>query len=163
MKTRQVVIVLGSESDLALFKESAVQEILDKTKISYEVSIISADRHHKKLRSYCLRKLKEGTSVFIGAAGMLPVLPGSIASIIEFKRPVFCIPLDKDTAKAMALKPSGAPVPVAGIGKAGLDNAALSACQILSLKDEKTYMVFQETLMAIRKKKPAKVGIIKSK
>jgi len=163
----EVAIILGSESDLTVFKESKMTEILDMTGISYEVSIISADRNDHELREYCgytflNRDYKQSTKVFIGAAGMLPVLPGSIASIIGFYRPVLCVPLDKDTAKAMTLKPAGAPVPVAGIGKAGLYNAAIIASQIIALCKPKLNKKLFEVLKSIKEKKPAKIGIITS-
>jgi 5-(carboxyamino)imidazole ribonucleotide mutase len=163
MKAPQVVIILGSESDEKIFGESKMLEVLDMTGISYEVSVISADRREEELRKYCLKMLESDVKVFIGAAGALPALPGNIAAIIKFQRPVLCVPLEKDVAKAMTLKPAGAPVPVAGIGKAGLYNAAMIACQIIAIDYFEVYERFKKTLEIIKERKPAKIGIIRSK
>lgn len=138
-----VAIIVGSENDLNLVQESGMLGILDRCGVGWELSIISAHRHPKVLSLYCSEAIKRRVKVFIGIAGMAAHLAGAIAANIEYHLPVIGVPLPSaefpntlDALLSMVRMPSGCPVAVPGIGKAGLKNATILACQTLSLVDE---------------------------
>lgn len=115
----QVVIILGSESDQKIVKESQMVDLFEAVGISYEVAIISAHRNLQELTNYCVKTQEEGAQVYIGVAGMAAALPGAIASHIRW-RPVIGVPLSSDILQgldallSMVRMPSGIPVAVPG-------------------------------------------------
>ena len=150
----QVVIILGSRSDLTKLEESNALNILREVGISYKVSILSAHRNPVDLMSYSQRKDREGTLVFIGAASMNAALPGVIAAHIPHK-PVIGVPLASegfpnalDATLAMTRMPPGKPVLVCP----GFQNAAISACQIIGLFDQTVSKKLQVYLTENQKK-----------
>ncbi len=162
----QVVIILGSESDLGIVKESKMLEVLDEIGVSWELSIISAHRNSEELQNYCMEKYKypcrgradkdKDAEVFIGVAGMAAALPGVIASHVRCC-PVIGVPLVSsdipsglDALYSMVRMPAGVPVAVPGIGKPGLYNAALLACQIIALNSKKPEKICGALLMICR-------------
>lgn len=131
----QIVVILGSKRDLEPLENAGFFHVLEKVRVSYTVSIISAHRNPINLQSYCEVKYREGTLVFVGVAGMAAALPGAIASYV-CKRPVIGVPLPSsrfpdatDARLAMTQMPPGVPVAVCE----GPYNAAIFACQILAL------------------------------
>lgn len=158
---RDVIVILGSESDRKPFEESGALNVLREVGVEYEVSIFSADRHDDELKDYCQTKLKNGTCCFIGAAGLAPVLPGRIAGIVRNLCPVIGVALTPEGQYTITGKPKGTVVLTTGIGKEGLYNAALAACQIIAQfdttvnEDLRNYLSFQ--------KKPSKRSIFSSR
>ena len=143
---RDVAIILGSESDLGALKKSKMTEILDKVGMGWTVSILSAHRHAEALRISCEKKSREGTRVFIGAAGMSAALPGAISAILGGRSPVLGVALTSSNARhteasesAQTCMPPGRPVLFCGYDGAGFKNAALAACQILAISDQALY------------------------
>ncbi len=143
MPPPRVVIILGSASDVELARESKFAEVFGALIIPYEVSVVSAHRNLTALIEYCRRMASNGTCVFIAAAGLAAALPGTIAAaLLGFSVPVIGVPLPGgflgglDATLAILQMPSGVPVALAGsIGKAGLCNAALIACQMMAIAD----------------------------
>ncbi len=137
----KVGIYLGSDSDKDLFEASQAQEILKYMGIPASSSIASADRNPIKLNEHCKDAVDNGVGIFIAAAGLAAVLPSIIAVNTARLFPVIAVPLPGGTALGESaslltslMKPSGAPIPVTGaFGKAGFDNAALLAAQIIGL------------------------------
>lgn len=139
-RTVLVAIILGSESDRAIFDESKMAEILGWFEVSYEGSYISAHRNLLELEAYCEDVVRRGAQLFIAAASMAAALPGTITAILAAKRiirPVIGVPLPTpefpdahDATLSMLRMPPGMPVATCGIGKAGFRNAAVLASDI---------------------------------
>lgn len=158
----QVVVILGSRSDLKRFEESGFCLVLDEIAVTYEVSIISAHRNPDELTEYCRNRELGGALVFVGIAGMAAALPGAIAALV-ITRPVIGVPLPSegfpdgmDALLAMYRMPPGKPVAVCSLA-----NAALLACQMVALSDREvrdnltTYLVEHE--------RDPEIGILSSK
>src|SRR3989338_7102250 len=128
-----VLILLGSESDMAIAKKAA--DALKELGISPEIKVASAHRTPDLLD----KTIKESdASVFIGIAGLSAALPGVIAS--KTAKPVIGVPvnvkLDGLDALLSAMQvPPGVPVATVGIDNG--KNAGLLAARILALGDKK--------------------------
>jgi phosphoribosylaminoimidazole carboxylase PurE protein len=153
----EVIVILGSDSDLPVLAEMKIREIFDEIRVSHEVSIISADRHPEELRKYCLQKREDGAACFIGVAGLAPVLPGSIAAILENAVPVIGVALEEKGLYTIIGKPKGTVVLTTGVGKTALYNAALAACQIVGQKDRAVAEKLRDFMA--RHKKPAQINV----
>lgn len=131
-----VGIVMGSDSDLEVMKEAA--KVLESFEINYEMRIISAHRTPKVAHEYSLSAEERGLEVIIAGAGGAAHLAGVIASLTSL--PVIGVPMETklsgglDSLLSMVQMPSGVPVGVMSIGKAGAKNAAIFALQILGVK-----------------------------
>jgi len=147
-----VQIILGSKNDRTVVDESGMLDILQKLVVPWSISYISAHRHAGELLDYCREVIKNGAKVFITAAGMMPALPGVVASATKAETPVIGVVLDsptisgKDTIATAVSMPKGTPVLFAGIGKYGLANAAIAAAQILAVDNPP----LRERLLAFR-------------
>lgn len=132
-----VLIVVGSHSDLPIIGETL--KALDELDLSYEWTISSAHRSPKRTQEIAQTADKKGFKVIIAGAGGAAHLAGVIAA--ETILPVIGVPIDSsslnglDALLSMAQMPSGVPVAVMAIGKAGARNAGILASQILALTD----------------------------
>jgi 5-(carboxyamino)imidazole ribonucleotide mutase len=130
----KVGILMGSDSDLPIMKESA--EILEMFEIPYEISIISAHRTPEKALEYAKTAEERGIEVIIAGAGGAAHLPGVIASLTLV--PVIGVPIKSnfldglDSLLSIVQMPAGIPVATVAINNA--KNAALLAVHILSIK-----------------------------
>jgi len=131
-----VSVILGSDSDIAVFKE--VSSILKDFHISFEQRIISAHRTPDILKDYVVEAEKSGIKLFIAIAGMAAALPGVIAAHTTL--PVIGVPvalkspvLGFDSLFSMVQMPPG--IPVATVTVNGGKNAGLLAAQILAVSD----------------------------
>ncbi|MGE5297826.1 MAG: AIR carboxylase family protein [Acidobacteriaceae bacterium] len=159
------MIILGSKSDAKILKESGMTEVFKSCEVSYEIFIISAHRNHAELFAFVVKNYKENEpAVYIAAAGMAAALPGAIACLDPIT-PVIGVPLPSaefpdalDALLSMVRMPPGTPVMVPGIGKSGLKNAAVAACQILAASDglvaERLYQ------FRIKTNKPAEIPFV---
>ena len=134
-----VAFIIGSETDLPAVEESKMFEVWDRCGVNWNLDIISADRNPGVLKDRCDQLLKEGVKVWVAAAGMAARLPGSIAAHTKYLLPVIGLALPSpefpdalDSTLSIVRPPAGCPVIFAGIGKAGLRNAAIIAIQILT-------------------------------
>lgn len=133
----QVLIVMGSDSDLPVMDEAA--KILKEFGVSYEKRISSAHRAPRKTAALASEAAGRGVKVIIAGAGMAAHLAGVIAA--ETTLPVIGVPIGGgplngvDALYAMVQMPGGIPVATMAIGKAGAKNAGLQAVAILSLVD----------------------------
>lgn len=132
----KIQLVLGSKSDEGVVKESGMVDILEQLGANYEVSVCSAHRNPDELAAFCKTALDDDTEVFIAVAGMAAALPGAIAGNTGMSKPVIGVPLDEDGIDSCLYMPPGVPVLTAGVGKAGLKNAAIAAGQIAALHDQ---------------------------
>ncbi len=137
MKSIDVAVIMGSDSDLPVMKDAI--NILEKLKISYEVKILSAHRCPEDTANFAKKALTKGIKVIITGAGGAAHLAGVIAS--HFPLPVIGIPIKTptlsgvDSLYSIVQMPPGVPVATVGINSA--KNAALLAAQILAVNDKK--------------------------
>jgi len=127
----QVAIIMGSDSDLPCMKEAAV--VLDKFKISYELTIVSAHRTPTRMYSFAQNCAERGIQVIIAGAGGAAHLPGMVAALTSL--PVIGVPVKssnlngEDSLLSIVQMPKGVPVATVAIGNA--TNAGLLAVRIL--------------------------------
>lgn len=152
----RIAIVIGSESDRTILRNSGMLNILNEFRVEWELSIISAHRNPGTLYDYCRNVKDKGeVKVFIVAAGMAAALAGAIAAHVK-TLPIIGVPLPSvefpnamDALLSMVRMPPGCPVAVVGIGESGLKNAAILAAQILSVenKDKNTRAILGKLLL----------------
>lgn len=142
----KVAIVMGSDSDLPVMKESA--KFLDSMNIPYEVYISSAHRVPDKTADIAKNAVANGIEVIIAGAGGAAHLPGVIAVFTTV--PVIGVPIlsgalnGLDALYAMVQMPAG--IPVATVAINGARNAGILAAQILAVK----YSEIAEKLAAFK-------------
>lgn len=135
MDKPQVLIVMGSDSDVSIMEE--VAKVLGQFGISWEMRIASAHRSPKKAAALASGAADRGIKVIVAGAGMAAHLAGVIAA--DTILPVIAVPIPGgalnglDALYAMVQMPGGIPVATMAIGKAGAKNAGLLAVQIIAL------------------------------
>lgn len=149
MKTSPgVLMVMGSDSDLPIMKDSALA--LQEFNIDYQLTVCSAHRCPGRTAELASEAERNGFNVIIAGAGGAAHLPGVIASHTTL--PVIGVPIlahslaGADSLYSIAQMPRG--IPVATVAINGAFNAGLLAVQMLSLKDEE----LREKLQIYRKK-----------
>lgn len=126
-----VGIIMGSDSDLNVMSEAA--KILDKFKICYELTIVSAHRTPERMYEYAQNAEQRGIKVIIAGAGGAAHLPGMVAAITAL--PVIGVPIKTSTLSgvdslySIVQMPGG--IPVATVAINGALNAGLLAAKIL--------------------------------
>ncbi len=134
-----VSIVMGSESDLEVMRESA--KILKQFGIAHELRVLSAHRAPNLMTAYVKASERAGVKIFIAGAGAAAALPGAVAALTI--RPVLGVPLASshlqglDSLLAIAQLPAGTPAGTLAIGTAGARNAAHLAVEILAVSNVK--------------------------
>ena|ERR1043166_711657 len=139
-----VALLIGSRSDMKLVKESEMMDVFDHIGVKVALHVISAHRNAEALHRFC-EDAKE-VDVFIAAAALATALPGAIAGATNMRRVVIGVPLDDYGVDSCLRMPPGVPVLTAGVGKAGLKNAAIAVCQILAIRDSSIATKLQEYL-----------------
>jgi len=136
-QTPIVGIIMGSDSDLNIMKESA--EILKEFDIAFELTIVSAHRTPKRMVDYATKAAERGLKVIIAGAGGAAHLPGMIASITTL--PVIGVPIKSsnsidgwDSVLSILQMPNG--VPVAAVALNAAKNAGIIAAQIIGTCDK---------------------------
>ena len=134
MTSKRVGIVMGSASDLPVVEKAVT--VLKDLDVPYEVHVYSAHRTPEEARDFALNARDNSFGVIICAAGMAAHLAGAIAANTTL--PVIGIPIKSsfdgiDALLATVQMPSG--IPVATVAVDGSKNAALLACEILSVTD----------------------------
>jgi 5-(carboxyamino)imidazole ribonucleotide mutase len=132
----KILILMGSSSDREYF--TGVERLSEFFGLDMEMAELSAHRNPQQLRARLEATLGDGTEVVIAAAGMAAHLAGACAA--ETLLPVIGVPLPNsplnglDALLSTVQMPSGVPVAVVAVGKAGADNAIVLAARILALK-----------------------------
>ena len=137
MESKQVIIVMGSDSDLPVMQQAA--EILEQLGVDYEIDIVSAHRTPDKLFQFASGAHERGIEVIIAGAGGAAHLPGMVAAISPL--PVIGVPVKSsnsidgwDSVLSILQMPGG--VPVATVALNGAKNAGILAAQIVSVADK---------------------------
>ena len=139
MDNPQVLIVMGSESDLQVMEEGA--KVLAEFGIPCEMRISSAHRSPKNTAALAEGAAARGIRVIIAGAGMAAHLAGVMAASTVL--PVIGVPMEGgalngvDALYSTVQMPGGIPVAAMAIGKAGAKNAGIFAVQILAVGDAK--------------------------
>jgi 5-(carboxyamino)imidazole ribonucleotide mutase len=137
--TPKVLILMGSDSDLAVMREATV--ILDTFGVAWEMHVSSAHRSPVRTAKLASEAAGRGIRIIIAGAGMAAHLAGVVAA--ETTLPVIGVPMPGgalngvDALYATVQMPGGIPVATMAIGKAGAKNAGLFAVQILALEDSR--------------------------
>jgi 5-(carboxyamino)imidazole ribonucleotide mutase len=133
MKQIEVVIVMGSESDLPTMKGAVTT--LRKFGVNFKIDVVSAHRTPQLLQKSVDMWEEGGIKVIIAGAGGAAHLPGMLASYSIL--PVIGVPVKSkaleglDALLSVVQMPKGVPVATVGIGNS--ENAGLLAIKILSL------------------------------
>lgn len=163
-KTREVGIIMGSDSDLEVMSEAA--KILEEFDVDYQINVISAHRTPDNLYKTGMNAKKSGIKVFIAGAGGSAHLPGMTASMTTI--PVIGVPIKTkamegmDSLLSIVQMPPG--VPVATVAINGAKNAGLLAIQILALSDKNLERKFSDyknkmgKVVKIKNTKLSKIG-----
>ena len=136
--TPRIGFVLGSKNDLPQLERA--EAFLERLGVPYEVRIISAHRTPDRAHEYATTARDRGLSAIIAMAGRAAHLAGVMAATARV--PVLGVPaaggaLDGfDALLSTVQMPGGIPVATFAIGKAGAQNAAIFACQMIALSDE---------------------------
>ncbi len=137
MTQAQVLILMGSDSDLPIMQAAA--DLLKEFGITAEMTVASAHRSPARVERLVDDAGRRGVRVFIAGAGAAAHLAGVIAA--RTTRPVIGVPIDSSSLKGLdallstAQMPPGVPVATMSVGKAGATNAAVLAVEILALAD----------------------------
>jgi len=130
-----VLIVMGSESDLATVQPAA--ETLAQLGIAHEVHVASAHRTPERAAALAREARGRGIRAIIAAAGGAAHLAGAMAANTTL--PVIGLPVSSgalqglDALLATVQMPSGVPVATVAIG--GARNAAILAAEIIATAD----------------------------
>ena len=133
----RVGVLMGSDSDWEVM--SAAARRLEGFAIPYEVTVTSAHRAPQRTAAYASSARDRGLQVLICGAGVAAHLAGVVAAHTSL--PVIGVPLEAgslrgwDALLATVQMPPGVPVATVAVGKAGAENAAILAVQILALGD----------------------------
>lgn len=131
-----VGVIMGSTSDWETMRHACL--ILEELEIPYEKRVVSAHRTPDAMFRYAEQAKGRGIEVIIAGAGGAAHLPGMVASKTEL--PVIGVPIKTSTLNGLdsllsiVQMPGGIPVATVAIGKAGAQNSALLAAQILGIK-----------------------------
>ena len=134
-KNSKVGIVMGSDSDLAIFAETGA--VLEEFGVLYQITVASAHRAPNLAHKYASTAKDRGLKVIVAGAGGAAHLAGVVASLTTL--PVIGVPTKAKTLDGLdsllstAQMPPGVPVATVGIN-AG-KNAGLLAVQILATND----------------------------
>lgn len=132
-----VGILMGSDNDWEIMSAAAAR--LEKFGIAHEVMVTSAHRAPDKTAEYARTARDRGLRVIIAGAGVAAHLAGVVSAHTTL--PVLGVPLESgnlrgiDALLSTVQMPPGVPVGTLAVGKAGAENAAILAAQILALSD----------------------------
>ena len=150
-KKTEVVIAMGSRSDLKVMKAAA--DILENFGVPSSTEILSAHRTPQLLEKRTVIWEASGVKVIIAGAGGAAHLPGMLASFSVL--PVIGVPVTTtalgglDSLLSIAQMPKG--VPVATVAVDNSTNAALLAVEILATGTETNARVLRKKLSEYKK------------
>lgn len=165
MNGPQVLIVMGSDSDVSIMEEAA--KILDEFGVTWEMRVASAHRSPRKAAALASGAAARGVRAIIAGAGMAAHLAGVIAA--DTVLPVIAVPIPGgalngvDALYAMVQMPAGIPVATMAIGKAGAKNAGLLAAQIIALGDSALTAKLHAHKQAMADEVEAKDGVLQQR
>jgi 5-(carboxyamino)imidazole ribonucleotide mutase len=136
MQQAQVLIIMGSQSDLPVMQAAA--DFLATVNVSFYLTVVSAHRTPERMRSYASEAAANGYKVIIAGAGGAAHLPGMVAAYTTL--PVVGVPIKSsnsidgwDSVLSILQMPNG--VPVATVALNAAKNAGILAAQIIGSFD----------------------------
>ncbi|MGA9538246.1 MAG: 5-(carboxyamino)imidazole ribonucleotide mutase, partial [Desulfobacterales bacterium] len=123
----QVGIVMGSDSDLDVMKETVA--ILRNFGVVFEITVASAHRTPRRAAEFAESARNRGIKVIIAGAGHAAHLAGAMAAHTTL--PVIGVPIDSsafqglDALLSTVQMPPGIPVATVAVGKPGAVNAGI--------------------------------------
>jgi 5-(carboxyamino)imidazole ribonucleotide mutase len=164
MSKPMIGIIMGSQSDLRIMRESA--DFLEEMNVPFELTIVSAHRTPLRMVDYATTARARGLKVIIAGAGGAAHLPGMIASLTSL--PVIGVPVKSsnsidgwDSVLSILQMPSG--VPVATVALDGARNAGILAAQILGASDSRIARKLEALKAGLRKKVEASARAVEKK
>lgn len=148
---------MGSDSDLPVMLPAA--RILDRFRIPYELTIVSAHRTPDRLVEYARSASTRGLRTIIAGAGGAAHLPGMVASMTAL--PVIGVPVKGstldgvDSLHSIVQMPRGIPVATVAINNG--TNAGLLAVRILAAGMPTLITAMDEYLNGLRDEVMGKV------
>lgn len=159
----QVGIIMGSDSDLKVMQPAA--DILNKFKIPFEVTIVSAHRTPLRMLDYASHAKERGLKVIIAGAGGAAHLPGMVASITTI--PVIGVPVKSsnsidgwDSVLSILQMPNG--IPVATVALNAAKNAGILAAEIIGTFDENVSLALEKYKQTMQEEVLHKVEKLKA-
>ncbi len=134
--TPLVAVLMGSDSDWEAMSVAA--DRLRDFGVPFDVRVMSAHRTPAVVAEYVTGARERGLRVFVVGAGAAAHLAGIVAAHTTL--PVIGVPLAAtglnglDALLSTVQMPAGVPVATVAIGRAGAENAALLAVQILAVE-----------------------------
>jgi len=144
MEPLQVLILMGSKSDLPIMKKA--EAVLVEFGVAYKTMIRSAHRTPEATMQAVKDAEDAGCKVFICGAGMAAHLAGVVCS--KTVKPVIGVPIasgplqGEDALHSTVMMPPGLPVATVGIN--GSKNAGLLAVQMLAQYDERLSQLLKD-------------------
>ncbi|KAG5637905.1 hypothetical protein H0H81_002733 [Sphagnurus paluster] len=144
-----VGIIMGSDSDLPVMLAAA--RILDRFRIPYELTIVSAHRTPDRLVEYARSASTRGLRTIIAGAGGAAHLPGMVAAMTAL--PVIGVPVKGstldgvDSLHSIVQMPRGIPVATVAINNS--TNAGLLAVRILGAGIPSLFNAMDEYLKSL--------------
>jgi len=143
MEKPWVAVIIGSKRDKEKIEASKLREVFSHCEVNFEESVFSTHRHREELEKYCKNAIAVGVTLFIAGAGKAAHLPGAVATITNYAKPVIGVAVSssayknaQDAALSIYRMPAGCPVPLIGVDGDGFTNAAILACQIIGTSDD---------------------------
>ncbi|KAH9180078.1 Phosphoribosylaminoimidazole carboxylase [Lactarius sanguifluus] len=152
-----VGVIMGSDSDLPVMLPAA--RILDRFRVPYELTIVSAHRTPDRLVAYARSAAPRGLRVIIAGAGGAAHLPGMVAAMTAL--PVIGVPVKGssldgvDSLHSIVQMPRGIPVATVAINNG--TNAGLLAMRILAAGNPSLVRDMEDYLKGLEKEVLGKV------
>lgn len=160
---KDVLIIMGSDSDLPVMKDAAV--VLDSLNISYTLTIVSAHRTPKRMFEQASNARAQGYKCIIAGAGGAAHLPGMTASLTEL--PVIGVPIKSsnlsglDSLYSIVQMPPG--IPVATMSIDGARNAGIFAAKIVAIAKPELWNSITKFMKALEEQVLGKALDLESK
>ncbi|KAI9428418.1 Phosphoribosylaminoimidazole carboxylase pure domain-containing protein [Lactarius indigo] len=142
---------MGSDSDLPVMLPAA--HILDRFRVPYELTIVSAHRTPDRLVAYARSAAPRGLRVIVAGAGGAAHLPGMVAAMTAL--PVIGVPVKGssldgvDSLHSIVQMPRGIPVATVAINNG--TNAGLLAVRILAAGNPSLVREMEDYLKGLEK------------
>ncbi|KAF7790758.1 hypothetical protein EIP86_001715 [Pleurotus ostreatoroseus] len=155
-----VGVIMGSDSDLPVMLPAA--RMLDRFKIPYELTIVSAHRTPDRLVGYARTAASRGLRVIIAGAGGAAHLPGMVAAMTAL--PVIGVPVKGssldgvDSLHSIVQMPRGIPVATVAINNG--TNAGLLAVRMLAVAMPSLVTAMEEYLASLESEVMKKVEVL---
>lgn len=146
---KDVLIIMGSDSDLPVMKEAAI--VLDALDVTYDLTIVSAHRTPKRMYEFAEKAREKGYKCIIAGAGGAAHLPGMTASITEL--PVIGVPIKTstlsgvDSLHSIVQMPPGIPVGTMAID--GARNAGIYAAKIIAVGNPELWIEIRKFMKSL--------------